>query len=286
MKKYIIYKLSSFFLFLVASCVFSEDTWFKQHNSRIEQVRKDNNLSLDELIFSNDCLYIFKKTSKINLSSYFKDSCDSLKFHYYGPVFDAKLLSEKNIKYLKITNTSTVSFDFSCLSGMMEIDYLFLTNVKKKELLSIQATSIPVMVLYGDELFEYSSKSFFDIVQKTRTLAFSNIMIVKDSNTFTLPLSSLRFVGNYPFGFSDAYQTPNLNVLELHNVRLDSRTIKHILENYHNVSLRISSCEIDSMDLLKVLQTGIKKLSINQSVLHVSNGYQYIYELTNLGKAD
>ena len=238
------------------------------------------------MIFSNDCLYILKQTSKINLSSYFKDSCNSLKFHYYGPVFDAKLLSGKGIKYLKITNTSTVSFDFSCLSGMIGIDYLFLTNVKKKELLSIQDTSIPVMVLYGDELFEYSSKSFFDIVQRTRTLAFSNIMIVKDSNTFTLPLSSLRFVGNYPFGFSEAYRTPNLNVLELHNVRLDSRTIKHILENYNNVSLRISSCEIDSMDLLKVLQNGIKKLSINQSVLHVSNGYQYIYELTNLGKAD
>lgn len=274
-----------FFMMFLSSCNSEHKGLTLQQKCIVSKIMEDNNLTNNELLFFNDSLLIFKKTDKVNLSTFLTIPYPFPKFYYQGPVFDFDSLSTSlnHLNYIKISNTSQNVFDYSYLSNFEGIEYLFLTNVKKDELLSLRESKIPVLILYGDEKYYFPANNFYKIIKNARNLAISNIVLTGNSMHWELEaLSNLRLVGNYQPYFIESFYMPNLKVIELYNMKLNIDIIKHILNHHNNISLNIWACEIESLQLLETLNTSMIKFTINESIINKENNNEFIYSLTNI----
>ena len=74
---------------------------------------------------------------------------------------------------------------------------------------------------------------------------------------------------------------PNLRAIELFNMRVNSNIIKHISTKFDNIFLIISGCELESLDVLALLNSQVNRFSIDSSTVKNGDLPQYIYRLTN-----
>ena len=74
---------------------------------------------------------------------------------------------------------------------------------------------------------------------------------------------------------------PKLRTIELSKLRVNSNIIKQISTKFDNIYLIISGCELESLDVLALLNSQVNRFSIDSSTVINGDLSQYIYRLTN-----
>ena len=274
--------ISLLFLLCIQSCVSEIESFRRQQDAIVKKIINDNNLEECIVLFFGDSLSISGTNDKVNLSAYPAYQYKSLKFHYEGPAFDFNDLSTYlyHAKYFKITNTSSIPIDYSVLSKHDGIGAICLTNVKREELFSMGELKTDILELYGETLFNFPAEHFFTITKNVKAFVIANIIIEgKDLQLQFDSLLSIRLIGNYQYDFMESSNMPKLRTIELFKMRVNSNIIKHISTKFDNIFLVISGCELESLDVLALLNSQFNRFLIYSSTVINGDLSQYIYIL-------
>lgn len=118
--------------------------------------------------------------------------------------------------------------------------------------------------------------------KNVKAFVIANIIIEgKDLQLQFDSLSSIRLIGNYQYDFMESSNMPKLRTNELSKMRVISNIIKHISTKFDNIYLIISGCELESLDVLALLNSQVNRFSIDNSTVKNGDLPQYIYRLTN-----
>ena len=122
--------------------------------------------------------------------------------------------------------------------------------------------------------------TFLQLQKNVKAFVIANIIIEgKDLQLQFDSLSSIRLIGNYQYDFMESSNMPNLRAIELFNMRVNSNIIKHISTKFDNIFLVISGCELESLDVLALLNSQFNRFLIDSSTVINGDLSQYIYIL-------